>query len=140
MVERKRKYVDVNVFVYWLTQSEFTERAKKWIQRIENSRFGEFCTSSLTIYEVAVIISGLTGKGLKDSEFVGMIIEAFTSLKQLFIIPLEKEDLYNAFFAMKKYNLDMEDAIHYTIAKKVGAETIISNDKDFDNTSIKRQF
>ncbi|RJX16593.1 PIN domain-containing protein, partial [Candidatus Bathyarchaeota archaeon] len=41
---------------------------------------------------------------------------------------------------LKKFKLDYEDALHLAVAFKVKAKEIISNDKDFDKTTIKRRF
>ena len=140
MVEEEAKYVDVNVFVYWLVDSEYTKNAKYWIEKIQESKYGEFFTSVLTIYETAVIIAGLMGESLRNENFVKKIIEAFKSLKQLKYVSLSKEDIFAVVDIMKNKGLDMEDAIHYLAANKAGAKTIISNDSDFDRTELTRKF
>lgn len=140
MVEKERKYVDVNVFVYWLVSSKYTERAKLWIRKIEQSVYGEFCTSTITPYEVAVIVAGLIGESLSNKDFIEKIISAFKSLKQLAFIPLEKKDILEVARIMEETGLDMEDSIHYIVARKSRAKMIISNDKDFDKTDLKRVF
>ncbi|MFA4640740.1 hypothetical protein [Pyrococcus kukulkanii] len=36
---KRLKYVDVNVFIYWLTSHpEFGKKAKMWIKRMERGR------------------------------------------------------------------------------------------------------
>ena len=61
------RYVDVNIFVYWLGKHPtLGELAYKWVKEIENSLQVKYITSSLTLYEVLVIMAGLTGKSLKD--------------------------------------------------------------------------
>ena len=140
MVEGERKYVDVNVFVYWLTgEKKYLNRAKKWIEEIELRR-GKFYTSVLTIYEVMVIIAGLTGRNLKDKELIETILKALTSLPGLNFVNLEEKDFEKAIELMDKYHLDLEDALHLASALKVGAKTIITNDEDFERADIKRVF
>ena len=39
---------------------------------------------------------------------------------------------------MNEFKLDYEDSLHLAVALRVGAQEIISNDKDFDATQIKR--
>jgi len=41
---------------------------------------------------------------------------------------------------MEEYNLDYEDSLHLTTALRTDAKEIISNDKDFDKTPLKRSF
>ena len=58
MVEKK--YVDVNVFAYWLgAHPEFGTRAREWVESINEAKHGEYITSTLTLYELAVIMAML---------------------------------------------------------------------------------
>ena len=139
MVEKK--YVDVNVFVYWLAKHpEYGEVAREWIRRIEHGKRGEYVTSTLTLYELAVILAGLAGKSLRDRELIKIIINAVTSLAGLEITTLEQKDCIKALELMEKHNLDYEDSLHLAVAMRERAVRIISNDKDFDKTLIKRSF
>jgi uncharacterized protein len=132
-------YIDVNIFVYWLgNHPKFGETAYKWIKKIENTQRQTYITSSLTLYETLVILAGLTGKTLKDKTFTEKVITAITNIKNLTIDPLKPEDFTNALEAINDYKLDYEDAIHLAAAIRTGAQEIISNNKDFDNTPIKR--
>lgn len=140
MVEAAR-YVDINTFIYWLgDHPSFGETAFRWIKRIENSPRGEYVTSSLTIYEVIVIIAGLTGRSLKDNQFIEKLVNSITSLKGLIIEPLKPEDFIQGVRLMKEYNLDYEDSLHLAVAIRKNIKEIISNDKDFDKTMLRRNF
>ena len=133
------RYVDVNVFVYWLGKHpKFGETAYKWIQKIENSNRREYVTSSLTIYETLVIMAGLAERNLKDKEFVEEVTNSLTRMKGLTIEPLKLEDFTGATDLMSNYKIDYEDALHLAVATRIGAQEIISNDKDFSTTHIKR--
>ncbi|RLE76120.1 MAG: VapC toxin family PIN domain ribonuclease [Thermoprotei archaeon] len=137
----KPKYVDVNVFIYWLGGHPLHgKKSRKWIRKIEKAAPREYMTSSLTIYETLIIHAGLTGRNMRDIEFVRRIIEAFERLKGLAIEPLKREDMAQAIELMDKYQLDYEDALHLTTALKAGATIVISNDKDWDKTPIPRTF
>ena len=134
MVDKPRYYLDVNVFVYWLgNHPQYGQIAREWIKKIEASHRGEYVTSALTLYETLVIIGGLTGKNL-----VQQVINPITSIKGLTIEPLKSEDFKKATDLMNEYKLDYEDALHLAVAIRTGAQEIISNDKDFDATQIKR--
>jgi predicted nucleic acid-binding protein len=138
MVDSSR-YVDINIFVYWLgNHPKFGETAYNWIKKIENSPRGEYITSSLTLYETLVIIAGLAGKSLKDKAFVEEVVTSITHIKGLRIEPLKPEDFTKAADLMKEYNLDYEDSIHLAVAIRTGVQEIVSNDKDFDVTPIRR--
>ena len=135
----KSSYVDVNIFVYWLGKHPvFGEIAYEWIKKIERSPRGRYVTSSLTLYEVLVIIAGLTDKSLRDKVFVEEVINSITNLKGLVIEPLKPEDFIRALDLMEEYSLDYEDSLHLSVAVRAEAKEIISNDKDFDKTPLKR--
>jgi uncharacterized protein len=139
MVDKSRFYVDVNVFVYWLgNHPKYGQVALEWIKKMETSPRGEYVTSALTLYETIVIIGGLTGKNLKDKNFVQQVINPITSIKGLVIEPLRSEDFKKAADFMNECKLDYEDSLHLAVAIRTGAKEIISNDKDFEHTQIKR--
>ena len=133
------RYIDVNIFVYWLGKHpKFGETAHQWIQKIENSACKEYITSSLTIYEVLVVMAGLTGRNLKDRPFVEEVTNSLTRMKGLTIEPLKAEDFTAATELMSNHKIDYEDALHLAVATRIRAKEIISNDKDFNATPIKR--
>jgi predicted nucleic acid-binding protein len=133
-------YVDVNMFIYWLgAHPEYGDKAREWVKKIESSQ-GGYSTSALTLYEVPVILSGLTGGNLKDESLISKVVESFTALVGLSITPLELLDFSTAYRHMRDYNLDLEDALHLASAEKTGAERIITNDEDFNSTPLERVF
>jgi predicted nucleic acid-binding protein len=139
MVDKSRYYLDVNIFVYWLgNHPKYGQTAREWIKKIETSPRGEYVTSALTLYETLVIMGGLTGKNLKDKNFVQQVINPITSIKGLTIESLKSEDFKKSIDLMNEYKLDYEDSLHLAVAIRTGAQEIISNDKDFDATQIKR--
>jgi predicted nucleic acid-binding protein len=130
------KYIDVNVFVYWLANHpEHGKIAQQWIKKAEESTKNTYLTSSLTLYETAIIICGLTGKNLKDKDYITQIISPITQIKGLTITPLTQQQYTHAAELMNKYKLDYEDALHLSTAIKAGAQQIISNNKHFDQIS-----
>jgi uncharacterized protein len=140
-METTRRYVDVNIFVYWLGKHpKFGETARNWVQKIENSTNKEYVTSSLTIYEALVIMAGLMGKNLKDRAFVEGVTNSLTHIKGLTVEPLKPEDLASAVDLMGNSKIDYEDALHLAVAISVGAQEIVSNDKDFTTVHIKKVF
>ena len=135
----KPRYVDVNVFVYWIGgHPTHGQRDLEWVRRIEKAKKGEFITSSLTLYETAVIIAGLLGVSLKDLELTRRIINAITQLSGLDVIELRLEDFQAGLKLMEAYKLDLEDALHLAVALRREASEIVSFDKDFDRTPLPR--
>jgi len=135
------KYLDVNIFVYWLGKHpKFGETAYKWIKSVENASRREYVTSSLTIYETLIIVGGLTGRNLRDEKFVEEVITAITSLRGLVVEPLTGDDVIQALRLMEKYGFDYEDSLHLAVAVRIGAKEIVSNDEDFDKSPLRRIF
>jgi uncharacterized protein len=125
--------------VYWLgNHPKFGETAHKWIKEIEASKGKQFVTSSLTIYETLVVIAGLSDKNLNDQSFVNEVVSSISHIKGLAIESLLPEDLTKATDLMNDCGLDYEDALHLATALRTGAQEIVSNDKDFDATILKR--
>jgi predicted nucleic acid-binding protein len=136
-----KKYVDVNVFVYWLGNNpEFGDTARKWINEIENSSSGSFVTSSLSLYEALVTLAGLADKTLKDNVFVESILKALNGIKGLMIEPLRPADYSTAVDLMDECALDYEDSLHLAVAIRTGTSEIVSNDKHFNATPLKRRY
>jgi predicted nucleic acid-binding protein len=134
-------YIDTNVFIYWLgNHPNFDKKAHQWIKKVEEVPRGKYATSSLMIYQTLTIMAGLTGKNLKDQKLAEETTHSITSLPGPTIIPLTQKDITQATSLMKEYELDYEDAIHLAAALKSKAKEIISNDQDFDKTTIKRRF
>ncbi|WP_373468147.1 type II toxin-antitoxin system VapC family toxin [Acidianus infernus] len=118
----KGKYIDVNVFVYYLTGDNIHgERAKKWLS-IKDVKY----TSIITPFLLIIILSKMLGKSLKDYNFVKTVI---TALESLGIEYLDLPEWSKIIENVRKYNIDVEDSIHVTTALENGLE-IISNDEE----------
>jgi len=140
MAQTKR-YVDVNVFIYWLGNNPtFGETARKWIDEIENSPSGGYVTSSLSLYEALVSLAGLANKTLKDYEFVESVIKALNGIKGLMIEPITPADYTTAIDLMDECGLDYEDSLHLAVAVRTGTSEVVSNDKHFNSTPLKRSY
>ncbi len=138
---RKARYVDVDVFVYWLGgHPVYGEVARKWIRAIERAQTHEFVTCTLSVYETLVALASLTGNDLRDRSFAEGVIKAFEELRGLRLEPLTLRDVVNAPLLMEKYGLDYEDAIHLAVALRVGAVEVISSDVDWDRGPLPRKF
>ncbi len=140
-METTRYYVDVNIFVYWLSKHPlFGDTAYGWIQKITNASPREYVTSSLAIYQAVYVLAGLAGTNLRNKLFVQQITTYLTQIKNLTIESLKPEDLTNAAELMNANKLDYEDALHLAVAKRTGVMEIITNDRRFNAANIKRTF
>lgn len=131
-------YIDTNVFLYLFeANEEFGPAAKKIFEHIENGD-EKAVTSALTPIQIDWVLSEIATETEYD---FNNIFSKIRALKHLTIVPLTEEIIASAENAKKKYpTLDTEDAVHYATAEKYGCDIICSNDRDFDNTNIKRYF
>jgi predicted nucleic acid-binding protein len=126
------RYVDVNVFVYWLGDDPvYGDTATEIVARIEKGE--RAVTSSLSLWLTHVVLSSLAER-YSEREFIDGI-KALTFLR---VEPLLLEDYVKATGYMKEYRLDLEDALHLATAIRLGIHEIYSNDSDFDKTPLKR--
>ena len=134
-------YLDVNVFIYWLGgHPTHGAEAHRWIKTVENSVGAGCATSTLSLYQVLVVMAGLTGTTLSDAGFVEKIHAAITGLPMLRMVPLTLRHFSGALDLMQIYGVDYEDALHLAVAMDEGLNKIVSNDKDFDRTPLNRVF
>lgn len=133
----ERSYVDVNVFVYWLTADpRFGERALRWIERVEEDP-RSYATSALTLWEVPVILAGIQGSTLRDPDLATRAVRAVVETG-VTVVELRREDYLRALeFVLR--GADLEDAIHLASALRAGCTRVVSNDRDFERF-IRRVF
>ncbi len=127
-------YIDVNIFVYWLTgHKRYGNIAYKILEKVEKG--SKAITSALTLWLLHVLLSEIC----KNYNALEMF-KRIKALRGLRIVPLTPEIFEKAITIMNKYDLDLEDAIHLATAIKYKAEKIASNDGDFDRTPLQRVF
>lgn len=83
-------------------------------------------------------MAGLSKKNLKDKAFAEEVTNSLIHMNGLTIEPLKSEDFTKATELMSNYRIDYEDALHLAVATRINAQEIITNDKDFNTTNIKR--
>jgi len=126
------RYVDVNVFIYWLTDNpQFGGQATEIVGRIERGE--RAVTSSFTLWLTHILLSSLAERYTPKD-----LLEKIRGLIFLRVEPLLLEDYERAVEHMKTYRLDLEDALHLATARRLDIKEIYSNDADFDNTPLKR--
>ena len=126
------RYVDVNVFVYWLGDDPvFGDEATGIIEQIEKGE--RAATSSLTpwLTHVALVTAG--ARNYSEEK----LVEKFLELPFLRVEPLELGDYEKAVGAMRRYGLDLEDGLHFALAERLKIREVYSNDRDFEKTPLK---
>jgi predicted nucleic acid-binding protein len=127
-------YIDSMLPIYAITHKGKAGRwARGIIQKIQNGYLAA-CTSFLTFDEVYYKINKLLGTALALEN-----IEAFLMTPNLRFIPVDDIVAWKALELVREYQLLPRDAIHAGTALLNGAQTVYSEDSDFDTIKgIKR--
>ncbi len=130
------RYLDTTVFVYGaIYEGPKATKAREMLA--DSIEAGSVVTSCLTIDEFVRAVWKLSGNRAEAIERGSTLFE-FSNLR---ISPVTRNDSYRALSLMKKYpHLKPRDATHISVAIRLGAGAIVSDDKDFDGLKeIKRE-
>ena len=121
--------VDTNIFLEALLEQDKTNEVKQFFQNIDLST--TFMTD-LSLHSIGIILLRLKNFALFISFLEDIVIDGID------ILSLQPEELNTLEHPLQKFNLDFDDAYQYAISKKYDLQ-LISFDKDFDRTDIKRK-
>ncbi len=132
--DRELNYVDSNIFFYAkIMDPEYGPSCAEVIQSIHDGRTLA-ATSTLVALEVANALRkfGL-GRDVRDT------VDSIFSLRMQ-VVSLEQSDLRNAVNTFHKYLISPYDCAHLAMMRRLGAQVLVSADKDFDKIrEIKRR-
>lgn len=121
----KTKFLDSNIIVKAFYENENREHCQNAIK--EGGITDTFCLSE-AFHILEKIIDRKTAQ-----ESIKTLLKS-----NLEITDITTETIFEALKKTKKYNLNIFDIIHYTIALQNNCTTILSYDKDFNNLEIPR--
>jgi uncharacterized protein len=124
-------YLDTTVFVYAAVHTgPKADRARELLRAIKSR--AEVATSVMAVDELLWAVWKITG----DRENAIDQAAALFRIGELQITPVTRSDSYQSLAAMRKYqHLRPRDALHLAVALRLGADAIVSDDKDFDGIS-----
>ena len=128
------RFVDSNVFIYVLVKSPKDDymTAKRILQRIEEGE--ETITNTAVIQEIIDWLE-YNNKRREIETFLAAINSYITMKKA----KISWNEIMEAIGDMKKYDLDLVDALTLQTMKKNDVKEIYTNDKDFDRVKeVKR--
>lgn len=129
-------YFDSNLIIYaMLDETETGEWARELLKSVQNEEMPA-CTSFLTFDEVFYKVNKVKGSGVAIKN-----LEAFLTMPNMRFIDVNGGVIWKALELIREYQLLPRDAIHAATAFIAGAETIFSEDTDFDNIpGLKRKW
>ena len=124
--------IDVNIILEVLLEQERCKECEEFLEKVRRGEI-EASISRFSLYSIELIMVRY-GKieGLK------LFLTLLSTFRGLTIITTSPIDDVHVLQVMKKFNLDFDNAINYYIVKKYKMEGIVSFDKHFDKTDIKR--
>lgn len=127
-MDRLRFLVDSNIFLESLLEQKKSSQANSFLK---GNKLDTLAMSDLALFSIGIILSKLKKKDVFTFFLNDLVIDWIE------ILSLDKPTLKNVIQNSEKFNLDFDDAYQYTVAKKHNL-TLVSFDKDFDKTDIKR--
>ena len=123
-------FVDANIFLEIALKNEKSEACKKFLHKILSGEI-DACTSDFIVYSCLLQIH-YKSKDMKQMENFLL----FLSTLNLEIIRPSYRDLSRALEYMKKFSLDLDDALVVACITSHGIKILVSLDTDFDKVSI----
>lgn len=120
--------VDSNIFLEGLLEQKQSDKVKSFLEmtEIENLYITNF-----SLHSIGVILVKIKKIELFRN-FINDVI-----LNKIKILSIESENLNEVIKHVDKYSIDFDDAYQYTVAKQYNLQ-LVSFDKDFDKTDLKR--
>ena len=110
-----------------LDETEIGDWARDILEKVQNEEMPA-CTSFLTFDEVFYKVNKLKGTNIAIKN-----LDAFLAMRNMRFIDVNDAVIWKALELIKEYKLLPRDAIHAATSLIAGAETIYSQDTDFDD-------
>lgn len=129
-------YLDSNLIIYAILDgTEIGDWAREVLEKVQNGEMPA-CTSFLTFDEVFYKVNKTRGVEIAIKN-----LEAFLTMPNMRFIDVNDGVIWKAFELIREYHFLPRDAIHAATAFIEGAETIFSQDTDFDSIKgLKRKW
>ncbi len=129
-------YLDSNLIIYaMLDEAEIGDWARNLLESIQNEEIPA-CTSFLTFDEVFYKVNKVKGFDVAIKN-----LGAFLTMPNIRFIDVNDAVIWRALELIRDYRFLPRDVIHAATAFIAGAETIYSQDADFDNIKgLKRKW
>ena len=129
-------YLDSNLVIYAILDGTGVGDWARGVMECVQNGVLPACTSFLTFDEVFYEVNKVKG-----TDIVIKNLEAFLAIPNMRFIDVNGTVIWRALELIRKYNIIPRDAIHAATAFVVGAETIFSQDNNFDGIKgLKREW
>jgi len=122
--------IDTNVFLELILGQERADECERFLNKVSKGEL-EAVISKFTVHAIEAL--------LNDPNLILIFLRNIQNSLGLNVYETSLEDEIATSMFMDKIKLDFDDALQYYIAKKLGAEAIVSYDKHFDRVDICRR-
>ncbi|HDO42165.1 MAG TPA: PIN domain-containing protein [Candidatus Bathyarchaeota archaeon] len=122
--------IDTNIFLELMLGQERADECERFLNKVSKGEI-EAIISKFTVHAVEAL--------LNDSNLILIFLRNIQNSLGLSVYETGLEDEIAVSMLMDKIKLDFDDALQYYLAKKLGAEAIVSYDKHFDAADICRK-
>ena len=122
--------IDTNIFLEMLLGRSKAEQCKTLLDMISEGR-AESAVTHFSIHSVETVMR-------KKAGVLTSFLRALDQTVGLYVFDTTLADEVSASILTGTTKLDLDDAIQYYAAKKLGAAAIVSFDQDFDDLDIPR--
>ena len=119
-------FLDANVIIKAFTENNDKEKCRRML-------YEEFVTNTLCLIEAQHGISVIKNDKIFASDCIKSIFK-----RNVPIVPIDKNLLFESFKRIEKYELSLFDLINYVTALINNCSEFVSYDKHFDGLEIKR--
>jgi predicted nucleic acid-binding protein len=128
-VGRLSYLIDSNVWLELLLRQQHADEVRQFLEMVQSD---EISLTEFTLYSIGIITSRLKKEDV-FAAFLSDLLEE-TGIKR---IALSLADLRDLLSAIREQDLDFDDAYQYVAARNNDL-ILVSFDKDFDSTDMKR--
>lgn len=124
--------IDTNVFLEVMLSRKRKNECKKLLRLLRSGKVKGVVTD-FAVHSIIVLMDSL---GRLDG--LEKFLSSMRAYKGLYVYPTSIVEEIRAVRIARERGLDMDDAIQYSAALTIGAEAIVSFDRDFDGLDIPR--
>ncbi|MCL4337033.1 MAG: PIN domain-containing protein [Candidatus Thermoplasmatota archaeon] len=121
--------VDTNIILELMLQQEKSDECEKFLNSVATGDI-EATITRFSMHAIQAI--------LKNPEHTSVNIHNVNTSIGLKVYDTNTSDEIAIALLMKEVKLDFDDTLQFYVAKRIGAEGIVSFDKDFDKVDINR--
>ena len=124
--------LDTNIFLEILLDGARATECLRLLSLLQGERLSAV-VSKFAVYSICLILFRK-----KQPDLARDFLAYLDSLPTLQIHGTSLEEDAEAFASAEKFGLDFDDGLQFTVAKRLSVEAIVSFDRDFDKTPLKR--